>query len=393
MLTEESNSYIMRDKRKKRIIHLPTSVGNVANSLSRELKNLGYSSKTLVLYGDRRFATADKVVATRTHSALAVELRKLLALSYVFHCEGVVFNFGSTLFNPAMASTESTRLVKLTSSEKKRGFLLKIWRAYTSLMQRVELFLLNLRRVQIVVIYQGDDIRQERTNVQPGETSLETMGPEDHFSHNLDILKRKQAVLMGKVCSGIFALNPDLLQFLPHTAKFLPYFHVPLDQVTPRYPSLSSSILQIAHAPTNRQVKGTEYIISAVEKLKSEGYALSLDLIENRTHEETFEAIAQCDVYIDQLVVGWYGGVAVEAMALGKPTVAFLSEQSLSYCPAEFRENTPIIRSSPSAITQTLRELAQRRKTDLVELGRESQRFANRYHQPRQAVEILLGHL
>lgn len=383
----------MRDRRQVRIVHLPTSVGNVANSLSRELTRLGFLSSTIVLYDDQRFETADIVVARRAHSAFGVEIRKLLALSYVFHCEIVVFNFGSTLFNPAAVSPQSERLSKLNFSGPKTRLLLTIWRLYTSLMQRVELSLLRLRRVKMIVIYQGDDIRQKRKEIDPTETSLETMGPEQYFDPDLDKLKAKQGMLMGRYAHGIFALNPDLLLFLPPTARFLPYFHVPLEDLIPRYPSFSSEVLRFAHAPTNRDVKGTHFIIAAVNQLKLEGHAVELDLIENRTQAQALEAIARCDVYLDQLIVGWYGGVAVEAMGLGKPVVGFLSDKALAYCPAEIRDNIPIIQSSPTEITQSLRELAQTHRFQLSELGRQAREFSNEHHCSSEVVRGLVERL
>jgi glycosyltransferase involved in cell wall biosynthesis len=48
------------------------------------------------------------------------------------------------------------------------------------------------------------------------------------------------------------------------------------------------------------------------------------------------ERLAQADVVVDQVFMGWYGMVAVEAMALGKPVLCFIRddfEPRLHHCP------------------------------------------------------------
>ena len=36
------------------------------------------------------------------------------------------------------------------------------------------------------------------------------------------------------------------------------------------------------------------------------------------------DALAECDVFVDQVFMGWYGMVSVEAMALARPALAYL---------------------------------------------------------------------
>ena len=44
------------------------------------------------------------------------------------------------------------------------------------------------------------------------------------------------------------------------------------------------------------------------------------------THGEALGRLAAADLVVDQLVLGWYGAVAVEAMALGRPVLAYIRE-------------------------------------------------------------------
>ncbi|MEA5088931.1 hypothetical protein, partial [Solidesulfovibrio sp.] len=42
---------------------------------------------------------------------------------------------------------------------------------------------------------------------------------------------------------------------------------------------------------------------------------------------------AEADLLIDQLYVGWYGAVAVEAMKMGVPVLAYIRDEDLRFLP------------------------------------------------------------
>src|SRR5204862_6492338 len=80
-------------------------------------------------------------------------------------------------------------------------------------------------------------------------------------------------------------------------------------------------VLRIAHAPSKRAVKGTDDVLAAVDSLRARGAPVELDLIEGVPNREACLRYAAADIVIDQLRVGWYGVLAVEAMARAKPVV------------------------------------------------------------------------
>ena len=116
--------------------------------------------------------------------------------------------------------------------------------------------------------------------------------------------------------------------------------------------------LVVAHAPTDRDVKGTRHVVEAVDSLRSEGVALRLDLIEGVTRSEVLERLAAADLVVDQLLMGWYGAFAVEAMAIGRPVFAHIREEEPEDNP--FGDALPIVRSSAATLAQELRALASR---------------------------------
>ena len=58
-----------------------------------------------------------------------------------------------------------------------------------------------------------------------------------------------------------------------------------------------------------------------------------LELVEAKPFWEALQIYGSGDIIVDQLLAGWYGGFAVEAMALGKPVIAYLRAEDLTLIP------------------------------------------------------------
>jgi glycosyltransferase involved in cell wall biosynthesis len=119
---------------------------------------------------------------------------------------------------------------------------------------------------------------------------------------------------------------------------------------TPSYPDISKPVPLIIHAPTQPTFKGTSYIECTLELLRNAGYLFEYRRIEKMSHEEAMNYYKQADIVIDQVSVGTHGTFAVEAMALGKPVVAYIREDLVS----TFPPNLPIVNASPVTLYQQL---------------------------------------
>jgi hypothetical protein len=64
-------------------------------------------------------------------------------------------------------------------------------------------------------------------------------------------------------------------------------------------------------------VKGTEKILTALERLQNDGIRFELRMIQGVSNEKVLEALAEADVVVDQLYSGGYGKLSMEAMASG----------------------------------------------------------------------------
>lgn len=90
--------------------------------------------------------------------------------------------------------------------------------------------------------------------------------------------------------------------------------------------------LRIFHASNHREIKGTNFIIKTIEKLKV-NFDLDIELIikEEVSNSEIIKSIQECDLVIDQLLIGWYGLFALEAMSYCKPVISFLRKDLIKF--------------------------------------------------------------
>lgn len=136
-------------------------------------------------------------------------------------------------------------------------------------------------------------------------------------------------------------------------------------------------MIRIAHAPTNRQVKSTDLLIKAVDRLKAEGFDVELDLIERRSWAECLGRKATADIYFDQVGLG-YGNNAIEAWAMGIPVIAGASDPVLDEMERRFGE-LPFYHATLETIYDALKELVEDPKLR-ERYGRLGYQYAKQWH-------------
>ena len=357
------------------VIHLPTTVGGNPQGLSSHLNKTGLTSETWTFKSSYYQYAVDRVISLPQDNLLVSELKRFVALSYVFRSDVVFFNFGQTLFQqfPPVDASEHSVL---------RRLLMYIYRRYSRLMQAIELGLLRLQNKVLFVQYQGDDARQGAFLRDNYRISLASQVPYGYYTPESDNLKRQQISLITGLCSKVYALNPDLLHVLPAGTEFLPYSHISLKEWSPSYTQMANRPLRIAHAPSHRGVKGTTLILDALDVLSSQGLSFELVLVEGLSNAEAKDIYESVDILVDQLFAGWYGGVAVEAMSLGKPVVSYIRHEDLRFIPAEMQAELPIVCATPDNIQEVLRTLVQMPRSELLDLAMRSRRYVERWHDP-----------
>ena len=148
----------------------------------------------------------------------------------------------------------------------------------------------------------------------------------------------------------------------------------------------------VVHAPTDfilgqwRGIKGTRHLEAAIERLKPEFPRLEYRRIERQPWATMPEFLSQCDILVDQLMMGWYGLLAIEGMCVRRPVVSYLR--------ADFRdrlEGCPVQSATPQTIESVLRALISDPPLRL-RLGQEGIDYARMNHDLRAVANLLLGH-
>ena len=186
-----------------------------------------------------------------------------------------------------------------------------------------------------------------------------------------DELKTKLLETVRENADLILVPDPELRTYVPE-ARILQRA-VELEEL-PFSGARRRSRPRICHAPTRRGAKGTQAIMDALDGLRQEGLEFDFVLLEGLPHDKLMTELAEADIVIDQIVIGWYGVLAVEAMALGKAVVAFIRDDLVHELPEGV-----LVNANPKTIAVRLRELIA--DPDLrVGLGQAARRYVETYH-------------
>ena len=367
-----------------RVLHCPLLVGCNAPNLAIGERALGIDSRAYALQVnaafDATFAGDAIVLSALQDSLLKREWKRWWLLWKACTWADVVhFNFGTCIF--------PWEWVDITT---RRGWAARVFGWYAKLLGRWDIRLLKLLGRKIFVTYQGDDARQGEYCRKHFAINFATEVDAEYYNERREAAKRRNVAVFDRYADGIYSLNPDLLHVLPARAKFLPYATVDLDDwkyVSPR----QDGPIRIGHAPTHRAVKGTRHVIAAVERLQREGLDIEFVMIEIEPRGRMREVYASIDILVDQVLAGWYGGLAVECMALGRPVIAYLREEDLKFILPGMAENMAVISATPETLYEVLRTWVTCGREGLRLAGIRSRRFVEKYHDLKFLASLISG--
>ncbi len=188
-----------------------------------------------------------------------------------------------------------------------------------------------------------------------------------------DEFRRRRIHLREAACDAVLAVDEEMRTYLPD-AEIVPRA-IDLADWDPVGPAGDTpGRIVIVHAPSRPVYKGTEALETAIERLRSEGLPVEYRLVRDMKHAEAKRIYATADIVVDQLMIGWYGVLAVEAMALGKPVVSHIRPDL-----ERFATEVPIVNANIDDVTDRLRELVVN-KERRHRLGHEGRRFVEERH-------------
>jgi hypothetical protein len=165
--------------------------------------------------------------------------------------------------------------------------------------------------------------------------------------------------------------------------KDLHYLFYPYDpsELPERIPSYYDEI-SIVHSPTNRKYKGTELILSVIDKIKSEK-KIKFFLLEKLNRSEVLEIKSKCDIAIDQVggTMGGtgYGKSGLETLAMGIPTITNMTEDYEKWLP----ENPFVVANDFKGLYQKMNELIEDAELR-NEVGEKGKIWVSKYHGYKQ---------
>lgn len=241
----------------------------------------------------------------------------------------------------------------------------------------IDIKILRSLRLPGVVEWTGADIRIPEIEFQenPYYTRAYNQGYEYREAEGLTLSQHRQKRFADIGYASIAAtgmmqyLLPDISQTAYRVEQRLL-----LSEYEAHYPSVENECPVIVHSPTARVTKGTEYVLQAVEQLRTK-YTFDFRLIQGMPHQQALIQIQGADIFLDQFILGDRGIASLEAMAFGKPVVCYIKPSLASAYP----QDMPIINANPDNLVfhleQLLKDGMMRHKT-----GRASRLFVEKYH-------------
>lgn len=162
--------------------------------------------------------------------------------------------------------------------------------------------------------------------------------------------------LRGKIDNDFCLVStPDLLEFAPNGE----WFPTPVDLehlvYTPSYSDNFSPSRKpiIAHYPHYRLYqKYADLYSNTLQQLEKEGKCEIVTLFDI-PRSEVLTILSSCDLVVGKILpqIGWFGKFELEAMAIGKPVVAYVSSQLFQ------RYNPPIYRTTKDTLKSDLESI------------------------------------
>lgn len=330
-----------------RVLHAPVDIAGQASTLVLALKELGIEADLLIFdkkysmrFYDINLSLSEKTMIEK-HFVLLSNFIRCLFKYDIFH-----FHFGQSLL-PA----------------------------------NLDLPILKLFGKKTIMHYWGSDIRQADIAMNylffKALDELKNVYPEEADKYKLKKMKRIEKLvnitIIGDYPYLVFSPKSVVLKQVLNISKI---HFIGCENKNER--------IKIIHAPSNRVIKGTKYVLAAIERLKEEKYNIDCILIEKQSNADLLEICKDADIIVDAILMESHGIFSMEGMALGKPVLCRTDEKFLKYYPG-----LPILRTDPDNIYENLKLLIE--NPDLrKELGEKGRKYVEEIHDSKKIAKQLI---
>lgn len=333
-----------------KVLHAPYPACGLGRIIVKELRHLGVEEATSLNYIPTRFSFQDDIVINLERAPRLIRYLKTVSITMYALRKYDIFHFHS----------------------------------HGLLPRDLDLLLIRWLGKKIAVYFHGSDIRNRAFVLYTADKyrhPKRVHGRAPPLSNNMQL---KQIAKWRKYADRIFVSTPDLLAIIPEASYVPQAIELGEWEFTP-VNNFHQNPLTILHAPSHRGMKGTEFVLRTVERLSSLGHNINLVLVEGCSHDKMKDLYKNADIVIDQLLTGAYGVVSVEAMAMGRPVVCYISDDVRLRYP----DSLPVVSANPLDLENVLLELISDRKLR-EELSYRGRKYVETYHDVRIVAKTLL---
>ncbi|MFI2711412.1 glycosyl transferase family 1 [Micromonospora sp. NPDC018662] len=238
---------------------------------------------------------------------------------------------------------------------------------------------LRRARLKVALLAHGSEIRHPGAHLERhAESAFRDADPE--LRERLTTVAERNRRTAEESGLPFFVTTPDLLDDVPF-ATWAPLI-VDVDGWACDRPVLERVRPVVLHAPSKRWTKGTDRLLPRLQAL-DDRRVIDLRLVEGLPHDEMRRLVQDCDIVVDQLVMGSYGTFSCEGMAAGKVVVAYVSEGPHRAAGVQ----PPIANATPDTLVKTIESLLDDRPA-AVALAAEGARYVRDHHDGRRTAEV-----
>lgn len=242
---------------------------------------------------------------------------------------------------------------------------------------RLEPIIYQMFQKKIALIPYGGDVWDLRKNTNLYQKYGHMVYEKAYFQEDF---KREERVYWWCKYAHLVLSPIDYMRYIPRADIVMLFGHVLNGDEHPYSFSLDMPSRKILHFANHGIRKGSHHIASIFEKLHA---PIQCDILENVPRRVALDALAQCHIFIDNLIDGFVSYASIEALLAGKIVItnmdkslnAFYCYLDPIYYNALFKE-CPIVNANIDTIEEVLQTLLCYDAETLLQKSRQSRAFA-----------------
>lgn len=231
-----------------------------------------------------------------------------------------------------------------------------------------DLQLLNELKKTVFMHFWGQEIRIHSISSKLNPYSEIDIGNDDNIKRKLSF--------MSKYISCCIVRDYEVFEYVRGFFSDIKLINpmVDLNKYAPANKMLKKDVFTIVHTPGSLDMKDTKIIENAIDDLKQK-YSIDFKIIKGLLNDEIIRTYGNAHLIIDRLLVGSYGQFSIEAMAMGKPVICWISD----FMKDKYPKDLPIINGSIENIKEKI-EYAIKNRDMLQDLGQKGRLYVEKYH-------------